>query len=153
MRRIMKKLNSAVKGFTLPEVLLSLSLLAIIGGMTIPMYRIFIVRNDLDSAATTLAQNLRRAQTLAWSGDGDMSWGVHLGVGSILVYKGTSFASRDTNFDENTSIPTSIAVTGTNDILFAKVTGIPNATGTFTLTSQTNETRNVTINEKGMVDY
>jgi prepilin-type N-terminal cleavage/methylation domain-containing protein len=148
--RFFSKLN---KGFTLPEVLLSLTLLAIIGGMTIPMYRIFIVRNDLDSAATTLAQNLRRAQTLAWAGDGDMSWGVHLGVGSILLYKGTSFATRDTNFDENTSIPTTIAVSGINDILFTRITGIPNATGTFTLTSQTSEIRNVTINEKGMVDY
>lgn len=145
--------NRGTNGFTLPEVLLSLSLLAIIGSMTIPMYRTFMVRDDLDIAATTIAQNLRRAQSLSEAGDGDMTWGLHVGVGGILVYKGASYALRDSTFDENTSIPISIIPTGLVDVTFSKLTGIPNATGTFTLTSQANEIRNVTINEKGMVDY
>jgi|JI10StandDraft_1071094.scaffolds.fasta_scaffold434814_2 prepilin-type N-terminal cleavage/methylation domain-containing protein len=140
-------------GFTLPEVLLSLTLLSIIAGMIIPMYRTFIVRNDLDSSVAMLAQNLRRAQALSQAGDGDTGWGVHVGVGSILVYKGSNYITRDSLYDENTSIPTSIAPTGLVDVTFSKVTGMPSATGTFMLTSQNNEKRNVTINEKGMVDY
>ncbi len=149
----MKRFLRKITGFTLPEVLLSLALLSIIGGMSIPMYRMFLVRDDLDIAATTLAQSLRRAQALSESGDGDTTWGVHVGVGSILVYKGASYVSRDSTFDENTSIPTTIVPAGLSDIAFSKITGLPNATGTFTLTSQANETRTTTINEKGMVDY
>jgi prepilin-type N-terminal cleavage/methylation domain-containing protein len=141
------------QGFTLPEVLLSLTLLSIIGGMTIPLYRIFMLRNDLDIATVTLAQNLRRAQSLSQAGDGDMTWGVHVGVGGILVFKGASFVLRDSSFDENTSIPTSIVPAGVSEIVFSKVMGLPTATGTFSLTSSTNETRTVTINEKGMVDF
>lgn len=141
------------KGFSFPEVLLSLALLGVIGGMTIPMYRTFMIRNDLDSAATTLAQTLRRAQSLSWSNDGDMTWGVRVGVGSILLYKGPSYISRDSSFDENTQIPTTLVPTGINEITFARVTGFPQATGTFMFTSQTNETRSITINQKGMVDY
>ena len=152
-KNTIKAKQRSVQGFTLPEVLLSLSLLAIIAAMSMPMYRIFLVRNDLDTAATTLAQSLRRAQSLAQGGDGDTSWGVHVGVGSILIYKGSSFVARDSSFDENTSIPTSIVPTGTIDTYFLKTTGIPNATGTYILTSQANETRTVTINQKGMVDY
>jgi prepilin-type N-terminal cleavage/methylation domain-containing protein len=144
---------STRKGFTLPEVLLSITLLSIIGGMTIPMYRTFMVRNDLDISIMTIAQNLRRAQALSESGDGDTTWGVRVGVGSILIYKGASYISRDSSFDENTSIPTTIIPTGINEVVFSKMTGMPNATGTFILTSQNNETRTVTINEKGMVDY
>lgn len=144
---------STRKGFTLPEVLLSITLLSIIGGMTIPMYRTFMVRNDLDISVMTIAQNLRRAQALSESGDGDTTWGVRVGVGSILIYKGASYISRDSSFDENTSIPTTIIPTGINEVVFSKMTGMPNATGTFILTSQNNETRTVTINEKGMVDY
>jgi len=140
-------------GFTLPEILLSVVLLTIIAGMIIPMYRTFLVRNDLDIAMTTLASNLRRAQALSQSSDGDMTWGVHLGVGSILVYKGSSYVLRDINFDENTSIPTTIVPAGINEVNFSKVIGLPNATGTFMLTSQDNEQRTLTINEKGMVDY
>ncbi len=141
------------RGFTLPEILLSLTLLSVIGGMSIPMYRTFMVRNDLDIAATTLAQNLRRAQSLSESGDGDTTWGVHVGVGSILVYKGANYILRDTTYDENTSIPTTIVPTGITEVNFSKTTGTPNATGTFIFTSQANETRTITINEKGMVEY
>ena len=143
----------ARRGFTLPEMLLSVTLLVMIGGMVMPMYRTFLVRDDLDIAATTLAQSLRRAQSLSISADGDMSWGVRVGVGSILVYKGASYVSRDSTYDENTSMPTSIIPTGVSEIVFSKVFGVPSATGTFIFTSQANETRDITINGKGMVDY
>ncbi len=59
------------KGFTLPEIMLSLALLTIIGGMTIPLYRTFMIRNDLDIATVSLAQTMRRAQALSQAGDGD----------------------------------------------------------------------------------
>ena len=146
-------LKKVRRGFTLPEVLISITLLSIIAGMIIPMYRTFLVRNDLDSSVATLAQSLRRAQSLSQAGDGDMGWGVRVGVGSILVYKGSNFITRDSSFDENTSIPTSIVPTGIVEVAFSKVIGMPSATGTFTFTSQNNEKRNVSINEKGMVDY
>ena len=150
--RILRR-RRIIAGFTLPEILLSLSLLAIIGGMIIPMYRTFLIRNDLDIAATTVAQSLRRAQAQAQAADGDTTWGVHVGVGSILVFKGVNYILRDSAFDENTSMPTTIVPTGLSEIVFAKTTGIPSATGTCMLTSQTNETRTITINEKGTVDY
>lgn len=143
----------ATRGFTLPEILLSLVLLGVIAGMGLPMYRTFLIRNDLDIAATTLAQNLRRAQSLSWANDGDMTWGVRVGVGSILLFKGQSYVLRDSSFDENTSIPTSIVPSGIYEIVFAKVTGLPTATGTFRFTSSANEIRTITINEKGTVEY
>ena len=134
-------------------MLLSVALLAMIGGMTIPMYRTFMVRNDLDVATMTLVHNLRRAQSLSQSSDGDMTWGVHVGVGSILIYKGPSYILRDVNYDENTSIPKTITLGVLREINFSKSLGVPSATGTIQFTSQANETRNITINDKGMVDY
>lgn len=153
MHKYMKALLRHGKGFTLIEIMLSLTLVSIIGGMIIPMYRTFMIRNDLDIATMTLAQNLRRAQSLSQSSDGDTSWGVHVGVGSILVYKGVNYVLRDPDLDDNTSIPTSIVPTGLVEINFSKTFGTPSATGTFTFTSQSNEIRTVTINEKGMVEY
>ena len=116
----MKVLSRLRSGFTLPEVLLSVALLGMIGGMIIPMYRTFMVRNDLDVATVTLVHNLRRAQSLSQSADGDMTWGVHVGVGSILVYKGSSYVLRDVNYDENTSIPKTITLGGLTEITFSK---------------------------------
>ena len=142
-----------VKGFTMLEVALSVAMMSIIFGMSIPMYRTFSVRNNLDITVNQIAQSLRRAQTLAQVGDGDTSWGVHVGVGSILIYKGISYAARDVAYDEDISIPSNIAHGGLQDVLFSKVTGMPQSTGTFILTSVSSEIRNVTINQKGMVDY
>ena len=148
-----KGIHNSNKGFTLLDMLLSITLLGIIGGMIIPSYHTFIVRNDLDIATISLANNLRRAQALSQSADGDMTWGVRVGVGSILVYKGTNFVSRDVSFDENTQMPKLIVPTGIIEVNFSKVLGTPNATGSFMLTSQLNEKRTITINEKGMVEY
>lgn len=135
------------------EIALSIAILGIMFSVSMPMYHVFMVRNDLDIATMTLVQDLRRAQTLSQVAHGDSTWGVHIGVGSILIFKGVSYAARDISFDEDTSMPASITVSGLNNIMFTKLTGTPQSTGTTTLTSSANETRNITINEKGMVDY
>lgn len=135
------------------EVALSISILGMIFGMTMPLYRTFMIRNDLDLAVTTFVQDLHRAQTLSQITDGDSVWGVHVATGSILIYKGSSYVLRDQALDEDTSMPASISVSGLTNVTFAKQTGIPQSIGTTTFISNTNETRNVTINQKGMVDY
>jgi type II secretory pathway pseudopilin PulG len=132
---------------------LSVGVMVLIAGMSVPVYQAFQNRNDLDIAATTFAQSLRRAQALSQAVDGDSPWGVNIGSGSITVFKGASYAARDASFDEVFAVPTSIAVSGTSGIVFAKMTGAPQTTGTTVLTSSTNETRSITINTKGMVAY
>lgn len=143
----------ATKGFTLLEMLLSVAAIAIIAGIGIPVYQSFQNRNDLDVAAETLAQTLRRAQILSQAVDGDTSWGLYAQSGSITLFKGASYASRESAFDEAFDVPTSITLTGVSEIVFTKFTGLPQATGTITLTSNIGETRNVTLNAKGTVSY
>ena len=140
-------------GFTVLEVLLSLALIAVILGAGIPVYQSLQVRNDLDIAATTVAQSVRRAQILAQASDGDTSWGVDVRSGSITIFKGASYASRDASYDETFTLPTSLTPSGTLDYVFAKFTGVPDTTGTVTLTSNLNEIRTLTITSKGTVSY
>ena len=135
------------------EVLLSVAAIAVIAGISIPVYQSFQNRNDLDIAAVTFAQTLRRAETLAQSVDGDTSWGAIAQSGSITLFKGESFIGRDSSFDEIFEVPTSITLSGTQEYVFTKFTGVPETTGSLTLTSANNETRTITINAKGMVSY
>lgn len=140
-------------GFTLLEMLLSVAAIGIIIMIGVPVYQSLQVRNDLDVGATTIAQMSRRAEVLSQTAQGDSNWGVKIQSGSIVIFKGTSYSGRDTSYDEIISLPTSITPTGVSEIVFDKVTGFPQTTGTTTLTSTSNEVKNININAKGTISY
>ena len=151
------KIQNSFSGFTLIELLLSVAIITIIAGMSAPVYQSFQVRNDLDIAAVTIAQSLRRAQALSQAVDGDTSWGMYAQSGSITLFKGINFLTRDSSYDETFNLPSSITPSSVSgnfwEIVYAKFTGLPQTTGAVTLTANTNEARSITINEKGMISY
>ncbi|SRR5258708_28455628 len=140
-------------GFTLIEIILSLALVAILAATSVPLYRALVVRNDLDVTAGTIAQTLRRAEALAFAVDGNTGWGVAIGAGGITLFKGTTFTSRDQNFDERFDVPADVAASGPGEIDFANFLGTPQQTGAIILISNTNESRTITVNAKGTVNY
>lgn len=139
-------------GFTLLELLLSVAIIGILAGLSLPVYRSMQTRNDLDNSVVTTVQTLRRAQVLSQANEGDSAWGVKLLSGNIVLFKGATYATRDTSLDELYDLQSSISISGTSEYVFAKLTGDPNASGSITLTS-IDGSRTVTINEKGMVTY
>jgi len=143
------------RGFTLIEMLLSVGLIAMLAGLSLPIYASFNSRDDLDLSTQELAGMLRRAETYACNVDGDNSWGVKVQSGSAVLFKGSSYATRDTTQDETDSIPATITIGGTvSEVVFSKLTAAPNTSGTITLTQPaTNDVRTITLNAKGMVDY
>jgi prepilin-type N-terminal cleavage/methylation domain-containing protein len=140
-------------GFTIVEVLLSVVIISMLVGASLPVYESFARRNDLDLAAQNLAQTIRRAQTYARAVSGDSAWSVEVQASTITLFRGTIFASRNTIYDETITIPASIAPSGLSEIQFTKFSSAPNTTGAITLTSTTNDVRTVTVNAKGVVTY
>lgn len=141
------------KGFTITEVLLSVVLLGMIASMSIPFYRTYLDRNELDQTTMTLAQTMRRAQFMSIAQDGDSAWGVKVSSSSILLFKGASYLTRDQNVDESTTLAPTIGFSGLNEVVFQKGSGVPSTTGTSTFILNNGDIRNVTINQKGMVSY
>lgn len=141
-----------LKGFTLLEVLLVIALLAILSGISIPVYQSFQFKSDLDLATLDVSQSLRRAQILAQSVDGDMSWGVKTESEKITLFKGASFESRDENLDEIFNIPANVTFSGLKEVVFTKFSGLPEETGTLDIFSNNNQ-RSVIINQKGILEY
>ena len=141
-----------MRGFSLIEILLSIAAIAIISGIGAPIYFSFQQRNDLDISANEVIQTLRRAQTLACAVKGDSDWGVALQNNQIVLFKGSAYSTRDAGFDEIFIIPKYISSPGDSQIVFKKFICEPYASGQITLTLQnTNETRTIAINSKGMV--
>lgn len=145
--------KSAHRSFTLMEVLLVIALIGIMAGFSIPIYNAFYLRNNLETAANTIVQNLRRAQILSRAVDGDMSWGVYLENGRAVIFKGANYALRDPSFDEISDLPRSVSLSGLVEINFSKFLGETINSGAITLTSSSHETKNISINQKGTIEY
>ncbi len=141
------------RGFTLIEVLLSVMIISLLVGLSMPVYQSFQSRNDLDVNTQSVAEMLRRAQSYARSGNSDTTWGVHLTTGKLTLFAGGSYASRTTAKDETIDMPTSLIISGLTDVIFSKLNGTPSTTGSISLTGTANDTRTVTINDRGMVNY
>jgi len=141
------------KAFTLIEVLLSIALIALLAGISLPLYYTLFSRNNLEVAKNQVAQSLGRASFLSGASVGDTTWGVKVLPGSIIIFKGASYAGRDVNYDEIYGISSSVIPSGLSEIIFYKMTGFPVSTGSMILTSTNGETRTITINSKGSVNY
>jgi prepilin-type N-terminal cleavage/methylation domain-containing protein len=144
-----KKCHSS--GFTLLEVLLSVAIIGIISGIGIPVFQSFQVSNDMGVTTSTVIQTLRRAQLLAQANDRDSQWGIKAQSGSITLFKGDSYIARDTSADEVYTTPASLQYSGLTEVVYSKLFGIPTPTGTLTITSANNETSQIVVNAKGMV--
>ncbi|MDI6734322.1 MAG: prepilin-type N-terminal cleavage/methylation domain-containing protein [Patescibacteria group bacterium] len=135
-------------GFSILETIIALAVLAVIAAIGIPIgldsYRSFI----LDSEASNLLSILRRAEGNAFSNNYKKDYGVYLDPNNFVLFRGQSFLNRDQNFDENYARTNAIGVNGLSEIVFSPISGLPNVTGTFTL-SNGPSSRIISINEQG----
>ena len=150
---MLKKIRPEKNGFTLIEILLSVALIGAIAGIGIPIYQTLQVRNDLDLALHIWADSLARAQILARAVEGDTSWGAKAETGRIVMFKGASYVGRDVLFDEISDISPNIILTGRTEIVFSKLSGLPQASGPATFSSINGDSRTATVNAKGVVIY
>lgn len=144
---------STRSGFTLFEMLLAVAVIAIVSLIGAPVFQGFKTRNEVDIAAQTATSAFRRASVLSESMKNNSSWGVLATTSQIIVFSGTSYATRNPQLDESYDIMPSLKLTGLTEEVFAKFTGMPSASGTLTITSINNEVRTVGINSKGTISY
>lgn len=131
------------------ELLLVIGMMTLITTIAIPITSSFQTQNNFTLAIDSTEQMLRRAQILAQSGKEESSWGVSFQSEQILLFKGTSFASRDTSFDEQINLD-GITFSGDTEVVFEPLTGNTSQPYTITVISQAG-TQTLSVNEKGVV--
>ena len=139
------------KGFTLIEVILSIGIISLIGAFSVPVYRSLQTNNDFNIVVDESVSSLRRAQALSRSMQEDSSWGVNFDD-SITIFLGSSYASRDQDYDEIFDKPDSITFSGNTEFVFDKLSGDPVSTGSLSVDGLTSSTT-ISINEEGSVIY
>lgn len=130
-------------GFALIEILLVVGMVGTMTGLAIPLYRDYQIRNDLNLATEQVTQGLARARLLSQSAQNDDAWGFYIPAG--VLYKGTQYAARDSQYDEVYAMPSTIMTTGLSEVSYQKLSGNPSGTGAITLLALNQDTRTILI--------
>lgn len=131
---------------------MAIGLMLAIGAVSISVSQDLYLKNDLEIATISLSQTVREAQMMAKEGYRDSRWGVKVQQEELTLYKGTSYDSRDTTFDEKITIPKGVEITGVDDFNFSKLEGEPQTSGNINLKISSYE-NNISVNEKGILSY
>ena len=134
------------RGVTLIELLLVILIVSTIGLMSVSFYSRFLTQNAVDNSVNQLVASFRKAQTYSMMGKQNGVWGVRH---TLSPKKITLYLSGSSAFDEIYNVNDNITVT-VFDITFAKITGLPSATPTITITGGDNS-KTITVNSQGVV--
>ncbi len=139
-----------MKAFTLIEVLLTVALLSIVVLVVSPFMGRFLFAQNLPIAVDELRGSLVKAREYSLLGKNGSQWGVAVSGERIILFSGDTFAGRDVSFDETYDIPSGVTLTASDEVVFARVSGVPNTSVSYAF-SHDSETRNYSLNAAGVL--
>ena len=140
-------------GFSVIELILVMGILTLLLSISIPPGITFYKTREFNVHKNGIVQSLRRAQLKAMSIEGDSPFGIYVSSGQrYVLFKGDSYATRDSSYDEIFDLPNNFQVLGVSEFVFSKLSGTPSNIGTTTLIADT-FSEDIHINELGRINY
>ncbi len=140
-------------GFTLLELLLTISIGAVIFMFTVPAFLGFYRSQIVDDTAKNLVDSLRQAQQYSMIQLEGRSYGIKLLPlsNSYVLFQGDSYATRNTAEDEVDTYPSIISIDATStEVVFSRLYGTSTFSGTWTISG--GQTRSIDISQGGIID-
>lgn len=130
------RIRADQRGFTLLEVLVALSITALIGALALVSVTNSRRVRDLAAAGQNTLSLLRTAQTNTISGKDGSQWGVHVEGSEVILFRGSAYAGAD--IITSYPVPDGIEIVdidfgGGQDAIFRRVDGTANQSGAFTI--------------------
>ena len=141
-----------MRGFTLIEILMVIAAMSIIAVLIMPVGFQFYRAQLLDETTYDILNTIRKVQQYAISQKNDSAFGMKFFATSTVLFQGSSYASRIPSEDETYVYLDGVAVSGINEIVFAKLTGIPNASSSIVTLTIDNDVHTITINSQGKIE-
>lgn len=142
----------ARRGFTIVELLLVIGIILIVAAFTLPGSALFLRRQQLNDTVYEFTNALERAHLQAMFDKNGSAFGVRVLSDSYVLFEGSSYAARNTDNDEIFPLSSSVSITGLSEIVFAELTGIPDATGTITISDSGNGGTDIIVNAHGILE-
>lgn len=138
------------KALTSIELLLSLAIISLILAVSTPFYLSLYTRSKTESALKEIESAVHRTKIKAMASELDDNWGIAIGSDNrITIFKGSSYSSRNTNYDESSAIEPGIEVENVQEIIFSKGIALPNTNSTIILRNSNEETIQIYIDSYG----
>ncbi len=154
-----------INGFTLVELLIVISISLILAVSAVPIYGNLQVSAQLNESSAQAIQAIRNAREMSSSRHNGAQHGVYFDINEnskdkFILYQGSSYASRDADYDIETELDkalvvvnTSFDLTGTDiDINFSKGLAEPGNIGVLAFNHLVEGVRFIVVNEIGMVE-
>ena len=147
-------------GFTLIELVIIITFLAILGTISFSSLKIFRTKSELDNSFEEMVNVLRRAQSKTLVSEGLSQYGIYFDNSTtphqFVLFKGQDYASRDIPFDEVYNLPLNVEIyeinlNGKEEVVFNKVTGDTNQSGEIyiRLKNDPTQTKEILIYQSG----
>ena len=144
-------------GFTLLEIVVSIAILILIASAASVSFSNSRNIRELTTASQNVLSILRTAQSKTLAGEEASPWGVHIEQTQVVLFRGVSYAGA--GFTEAYPLPATIEIANISlagsgsDIIFKRIEGTTDETGTFELRvkSDTTKTFSVTVEGSGKV--
>ena len=152
-----------MKGFTLIELLIVIGITLVLVAAVVPIYGNLQVFSQINENSVQVIQSLRIARERSMSGVNNVQHGVYFEANvspeqnKYVLYQGLSYNERTAVYDREVilgkdlkfSLPGGVSE---YEINFSKGLGVPNNTGTISLTHDVQGARQIIINNLGMVE-
>jgi len=149
----MMRLNTRT-GFSLPEVIVIIALVLLVGGMSIEAFSSLSKHEALSANTIVLATRLRdaRAQTLA--SVGGAQYGVRIATTTLTFFRGASYDPSSATNDVFQLSSYVRASSSAESFVFERLTGNSSASGTIEmyLASDFGQKKTVTVQSSGLVN-
>lgn len=150
-----KRVIPTIKGVSLLEIIITISVLLMLGSISVSVFSDLSNSTSLDKDANIIASYIDRARGEAIDSVFSVPHGVYLESDKISIFSGTTYSIGDLESYYDVSSKSSISsidlTGGVTSFYFEKLTGIPSATGTITVSSD-DGSRLITIYGTGVVD-
>lgn len=146
-------------GFTFIEVMLVIGIFVVVASITVPVYGNWQNTARLSAVEQEVKHLIRLARERSLARKNNASHGVYfeenVGIAdSIIIFQGSSYASRNTDYDEAINLVDTWELQSSivdDELIFNKGLGMPTATGTVSITNDNNQSVQINNNEFGII--